>query len=327
MCANYAEFWGRWADWTAKHHGHAAAADALTPVVTTHMPGRVDLALRQCREWELAGNAGAARAAFKALAAGPGKGLVQVAMKFSNFERRAGGVPAGADVLQTAVDGGCLLPCCGEGGVLTRVRHARVFCPVPMHCAEAIGDAKAYLVLQLVHYLEHTAHDAAAAKAALQAALKPESCAASATLWQAYVAFERRHAPTATAAAAITAVFKEGLACEALHSKDELWMRYMDHVESTSSSAAEVEVVEQEYQTWNKAQQAAPSATNGKRANGAGTDADAAAAKMPRSDAAGAGAGAGAPAAMMAQGGGAYDYTAQQQAAYYQYWNAGGYAQ
>ena len=68
-CANYPEFWERFAEFQLATHGPAAAAEGLTTATTVFLPNRADLHLLRARLQELAGDAAGAKATFDALLA------------------------------------------------------------------------------------------------------------------------------------------------------------------------------------------------------------------------------------------------------------------
>ncbi|WIA42897.1 hypothetical protein OEZ86_008812 [Tetradesmus obliquus] len=96
-CASYPEFWQRYVLWCEANQPEAAAA-VLARATAVHCKRRPDLAVFAARFHEAAGDADAARAAYRRVLSELAPGLLEVVLAAANFERRMG-QPAAAAAL------------------------------------------------------------------------------------------------------------------------------------------------------------------------------------------------------------------------------------
>jgi len=104
-CANYPEFWSRYANFVETNVGAAAARAIYVRMTSVFIKRRPEAFLAHALFEEGQGKAADARKIYQELIApdAPGAGLVEAVVRFANFERRQNKLPAAIQIYKDAI--------------------------------------------------------------------------------------------------------------------------------------------------------------------------------------------------------------------------------
>lgn len=222
VCANYPEFWCRYATWL-EDPAEAAAALERGAAFLKQAP---DLRLLLALFHEAAGRVDAARDVYEDVCERVAPGLLEAVVAFAQFERRCGNLE---DVVAIYRD------------ALARATSATV---------------KAFVAAHLARFQHTVLRDANAARCTLEAAIRANP--ATRDLWVAYYTLEAQ-ADDGHAMDRVALLFKHALGDDAgLARSDQatLWELYLHHVEDLGPSVDQVLQVRDDHDAWKRKKKA-----------------------------------------------------------------------
>jgi pre-mRNA-processing factor 39 len=183
-CANYSEFWMRYALWCQTAVSGAAAL-AVAVRACRQLQLRPDVHLFRADILESLGDTAAARNCYKHVLAVLSPGLLEAAVRLASFERRQGSIAAALSAYRQA-----LSPAQQQQQQQQQQQPSEA--------------TRAHIYMQMAQCVWRSSSDAAAARAvyAEATAAAPGSCA----LWLAYLEFEASHAQAASLQQRVTTV-------------------------------------------------------------------------------------------------------------------------
>mmetsp|Transcript_17521 Transcript_17521/g.59170 ORF Transcript_17521/g.59170 Transcript_17521/m.59170 type:complete len:479 (+) Transcript_17521:95-1531(+) len=158
-CADYADFWVRYALWAAGAKGNDAASVVIDRA-SQYLGASPDVALLQAQLLEARGLVDEAREVYERVCDDVAPGLLEGALQFAHFERRQGDVGEARRIFEAAV-------------------------------AESDGAGRAHLCMHFAAFTADALRDVAGARAILEQALRHDP--ASGELLRAYFELECRH--------------------------------------------------------------------------------------------------------------------------------------
>lgn len=222
-CANYEEFWLRYANWTAKTKGVEAANQVFTRAVTIFLKYRASIYLEHASFLEANGKIAEAREAYLKVLNSVAPNLVEALLRYCNFERRQGELEAAKQWYQRGIE---------------------------LHTAQP--DVFGHIATSYAMFLLKSVGDVDLARTAFEEAVKTKST--SLPLWLSYVHFEISVGGDGFVAR-VEKIFQDAVSDSSELSKDEksdLWFQYGDFVETYADSVAAVRAVLESEIAWKR---------------------------------------------------------------------------
>lgn len=209
-CANYSEFWMRYATWKESKVGASEAFEVCDRACTTFLKKRADMHFFYASLLEKDGKGPSldkARAMYTLVLDSIAPGLVEAQIKFSSFERRQGNLDAAATIFDSAA-------------------------------TNASAATKPFLTMQYAKFQHKVLGSADKARATYQAAV--ENVPSNLPLVLGFINFEFGLGDAASTQAAVTALYTKALGDDSslsVEDKEQLWVHYLDYLEDFSPSA------------------------------------------------------------------------------------------
>ncbi|TYZ66630.1 hypothetical protein PybrP1_002244 [[Pythium] brassicae (nom. inval.)] len=222
-CANYEEFWIRYANWKAKARGFEAANEVFTRAVTIFLKHRASIYLEHASFLEANGKMAEAREAYLKVLNSVAPELVEALLRYCNFERRQGEFEAPKQWYQRGLE---------------------------LHTTQP--DVFGHIATSYAMFLLKSVGDADLARVAFDEAVKKIST--SLPLWLNYIHFEISVGGDSFVAR-VEKIFEDAIADSSELSNDEksdLWFQYADFVETYADSVAAVRAVLEREITWKR---------------------------------------------------------------------------
>lgn len=222
-CANYEEFWIRYANWTAKVKGFEAANEVYSRAVTVFLKYRASIYLEHASFLEANEKVAEARESYLKVLNSVAPDLVEALLRYCNFERRQGNFQAAKQWYERGVE---------------------------MHTAQP--DVFGHVATSYAMFLHKSTSDVALARAAFDAAVKKVTT--SLPLWLNYIHFEIGVGVDGFVVR-VEKIFQDAVSDSSELSNEEksdLWFQYADFVETYADNVAAVRAVLESEITWKR---------------------------------------------------------------------------
>uniref|UniRef100_K3WYT0 Suppressor of forked domain-containing protein n=1 Tax=Globisporangium ultimum (strain ATCC 200006 / CBS 805.95 / DAOM BR144) TaxID=431595 RepID=K3WYT0_GLOUD len=221
-CANYEEFWVRYANWKEKVKGFDAANEVLSRAVTIFLKYRGSIYLEYATFLETHGKLELAESTYMKLLNEVAPTLAEAFIRYCNFERRRGGLEAAKTWYQRGVDAFTAQP-----------------------------DVLAYVATSYATFVHKHLSDVEQARSVFENALKTTSAF---PLWLNYIHFETSIGGEGFVER-VERIYQNAVAESSELSNEEksdLWFQYAEFMESFSTKIADVRAVLESEITWKR---------------------------------------------------------------------------
>lgn len=222
-CANYEEFWLRYATWLERERGFDAANAVFTRAVSVFLKYRASIYLEYATFLEIHEKLDDARQVYERVMNDVAPTLVEAFLRRCNLERRAGQLDAAKLCYERALSSLTLQP-----------------------------DVFAHVVTSFATFLHKSIGDVAQARAAFDDGVKKTS--SSVLLWLNYVHFERSVGGD-DVVERVEAIYQSAVADASELSRDEksdVWFQYVEFMEAHAPTATAVRAVLTNEAAWKR---------------------------------------------------------------------------
>lgn len=222
-CANYEQFWVRYANWKEKAKGFDAANEVFSRAVTIFLKYRGNIYLEYASFLETHGKMDDAKNTYMRLLTDVAPELAEAFLRYCNFERRRGGFDAAKTWYQRGMDALAAQP-----------------------------DVFAYIATSYATFLHKKLSDVDLARSVFEDALKTTT--SSFLLWLNYIHFETNVGGEGLVER-VEKLYQSAVSESTELSNDEksdLWFQYAEFMEMYSDNVADVRAVFENEITWKR---------------------------------------------------------------------------